>query len=283
MNRSHIIVVLFLVLLNGCTFRFIYNHSDTVFLWRIDDFLDLTREQERFLKPRIMAHVRWHRDNEVQSYIDFLKELQNRIRDQVSAEDLQWFYASLRPFRAHLGRQLQQDAVMLFATVNKRQIEHLKEELADGNEEFVERLAMTPEKRLANKVDGIVDKLEKWTGSLSSEQERQIAALMAHVPDVTDDWLTYRRGRQQEFVQLVQQASEGTAVEAALYEWFTRSRPEKFRDFYDATDAMVLSVDKLLTEKQRQHVIAEIQEWIDDMTTVLTRATIEQGALAGEH
>ena len=81
----------------------------------------------------------------------------------------------------------------------------------------------------------------------------------------------------------MQQARESDAAGPALYEWFTRSRPEKFRSFFAATDTMAVQVDKLLTSEQRDHVIAEIQEWIDDMETVLAnRSTVPKAAFADD-
>ncbi len=277
------LVVVGLALLSACSFRFLYDHSDTIMLWRIDDFFDLSRDQRHLLRPRILTHVQWHRDNEVKAYIDFLHQVQLRVHKHLNAEDLPWFYDSLQPFYAHLARELVDDALRFFASVSPRQIDYLKAALEDENEEFVERVAMTVEQRNARKTKMVIEGLEKWTGDLDRSQRERIAAMVAQLPDVTADWLRYRRSRQQQFVDLVSGAAAGKDVREPLYEWTTRSRPDEFREFFAATDAMTLAIDKLLSDEQRQQVIDTIQKWIDDMQSVLRERSAPRSAVAGEH
>lgn len=264
-----VILLFCIAALTACSFRFIYNHVDFGLVWKVDDFFDLTSDQKDLLEQQFVGHLKWHRESELSAYLAFLHEIQKRVAKNIELEDVQWFYSQIRVLRANLGQRMLPDAVAFFRTVDEEQIEHLRRALETANEDFIERAAMTPEARAAKRASTIINGLWRWTGDLTDVQEAYITEWSNSLPDVTVEWLAYRRSRQQEFINLVEKAAKGEEMSEAGYEWFTRSRPQRFAYFFRAVDETTVAIYKILNEEQRQHIIDEIQDWMDDIQSVL--------------
>lgn len=262
-------IILCLLGLAACSFRFLYNHVDFGLVWKVDDYFDLNSSQKDFLEEQFVFHLQWHRQSELVAYVDFLQDVQRRVASDIVLTDVHWFYDQLSSFKANLGKRMLPDAIRFFTMVNEEQMNYLRESLEDENKDYIERAQMTAEDRAEKRASMTIDNLTEWTGGLSEVQEAYITQWSNSLQDVTAQWLAHRRSRQEEFVQLVQRARRGQDVSAPGYEWFTRSRPDRFSDFYAQTDQMVLAVYSILTDDQKQYLHDEIQDWIEDIQSVL--------------
>lgn len=261
-------LVLLVLLLSACSFRFMYNHVDLALIWRIDDFLDLNGSQRAFLRERLPLHLEDYRD-EMPAWRDFLLGMDRRIGSGVSAADLQWFYEALGELRNRVGQQLAEDSEKLLATVSEEQRQYMLDALEDENREMQERTQMSAEQRAFERGRMTVEGIEEWTGYLSESQRKQVRALAAALPDVTEPWFAYRLERQRQFTELTRRAAAGEAVSDDLYQWFTAPRPAQFHPFLDAVNDMILKVDALLSESQRRRLRDRILDKVRDVESVI--------------
>ena len=71
-----------LLLLGSCNTLYLgYNNLNWLTRWRLDSYLDLTSEQDRWLNVQLAEHIAWHRKEELPQYVDFLRDIQTKARD----------------------------------------------------------------------------------------------------------------------------------------------------------------------------------------------------------
>ena len=66
-------LLVFAFVLAGCSAnRFLYNRADTFVRWAIDDYVDLTSEQQRQFDADLDGLLDWHRRDELPLYREFI-------------------------------------------------------------------------------------------------------------------------------------------------------------------------------------------------------------------
>ena len=92
------------------------------------------------------------------------------------------------------------------------------------------------------------------------------------LPDTFEIWVRYRQQRQQTFLDLVQAARGGEMVRPKLQDWVRFPYRESSEDILrsqqrlrEGVQHMAIAVDRMLTQGQRDHLIGELQELVDDL------------------
>ena len=89
--------------LSACSVaRLAYNNAPTVLNYFLDDYFDLTAEQETWLNPRWKKLVEWHRENELPIYKKLLLQSNAKIDKQVVAADINALYLEGRATAARI-------------------------------------------------------------------------------------------------------------------------------------------------------------------------------------
>ena len=264
--------------ISGCsTLSLIYEFGDDYTAWRADDYLDLTGQQEDFVDSRMETLLEWHRINELPTYAAFLEEVQQRGRDGLTMAELEEGQARMETAWQRLGNRAIPDIARLLTTVTPEQIVHLEQEIQEENEEYKEELDRSSEEHQRKRQERLVDTLENWLGSLSKSQKLRLSELQtqwaAASLDSTTERLQRRRRSQPRFLALLRSKPTEPEIAAWLTEWVetwgrSSNTPEE-RAQRQARELRnrqrILAVDQLLTPEQRQHAVAELQGYIDQM------------------
>ena len=256
------------ILLTSCFIRLAYNHLDWILIWEIDNYFNLNAQQEELLKHYIQRQLVWHRQQEVQRYVDLLSTTKKKAGDGLSLDEIDWFFASLQSLKASLVNRLAVDAAKFLATVTKEQTQYLQTALSEENEKLAEQLDLTAQQRLDRRAEQIVDFTERWLGELSEQQVEYITKLSHQLPDNAVQWLEYRQKRQQRFTEIVRSASVKD-VSKMLREWFLEQPPDKFSAYRNQVKKMILDIDNIITSTQRAHLVDELDDLIDEIQTIL--------------
>ena len=68
------------LLLVGCSrLELLYRNLDWLLPWRLDHYLDLDRQQQAWLKPRLQTHLGWHCSVELPRYFDWLQRTRHLL------------------------------------------------------------------------------------------------------------------------------------------------------------------------------------------------------------
>ena len=264
-----------MLLLCACSLKLMYQYADWMLIWSIDDYFDLNFQQRAFLDEKIEEQLLWHRRHELPVYATFLRQLQQKGQDGLTASEIDWVYENIYRLRKNIVQQVAADSSFFLAQLKEDQILYLESYLAKQNKTDQHRLEQSPEKRLQNQAEKIIDFVEEWFGRLTADQKRQITHLSRSLPDIQESRIKFRLQRQREFAALLRSDSDAATIEAQLLKWYLdleAGYPPEYRqvvlDAHKHVKVMILAIDKLLTPQQRQHANKKIQGILEEIASI---------------
>ena len=270
---------LFLVLLfflAGCnTTKLFYDYGDIIASWQLDSYFELTNAQEEWVEERMRLHLEWHRNVELPRYKRFLIDIQNRAKDGLTMSELDEGFSR---YEAKMGRTFERlipDAALFLTKISPEQINNLEREIAEENEEMMEKLEHS-EERLQKRQEEFWVQMEDWFGEFTKAQQRQIKLLQTKWYTESADPLTERMERrrksQPQFLALLRSSPDSMQLENWFRQW-TQSWQSETNPLRDAriqrNKKRILQFDAILTPLQRQHAVRELDDWIETLDTAI--------------
>ena len=81
-------LLVFAFVLAGCSAnRFLYNRADTFVRWAIDDYVDLTSEQQKRFDADLDGLLNWHRRDELPLYREFIVSSLDALEGGVTIDE----------------------------------------------------------------------------------------------------------------------------------------------------------------------------------------------------
>lgn len=281
MRRSVLIGLVFscTLLVASCSVATMaYNNAPHIALYALDDYFDLTPEQEAWLKPRLDRFIAWHRANELPAYRRLVNEASRQIDSGARAQDARALYDSGRARLARAADQGLPDIAAFLAQLTPRQIARLESKLAEDNRKMEEEWRMQPILRQQKRVEKSIERVEDWFGSLSPTQIEKIRATMMALPPLEAQRLADRKRRQAEFIALLKSSPPPDAMQPALRRMLLQ--PEAGRDAafqaeldrqLEATVNLVMSLLAEGSPEQRARVQKRLKGYAADIDS-LTRS-----------
>jgi hypothetical protein len=273
-QRSLVIGLLaaILMLVTGCAMTFGYRHADWLIRWQLDHYLDLNSGQRRDVTARLQPLLSRHRAEALPQYEQFLRDLQQRLKRTLTAEDMEWIYASYDRFRADVFERVVQDGGAILTTVTDKQMRNFEVVVQKEEQKAARRLQTPTSARLDERARMILSMAEDWLGPLSGDQAVRIRQWSIALPDTQAAWWQYRQHRHQELLDLMRHrrsAGEATQALRAMFVMPEQSAPRAYVDTVKELRAglttMLLGIDGTLTPVQRLKAMATLQKFIDDI------------------
>lgn len=276
-----LLVPLLALVLSGCSaVRLAYDNADRLVLWEARDYVDLERDQRRWLRARIRVLLHWHRTSQLPEWSRTLREFDLMVQDGIEPAQLDRFYARGMNWGDELLLELLPTATELMASFSAAQVDGLPDAFAENNAALNEDYeGLEPDAQRAVWRDKVRDALTDWIGALTAEQEQLLSAASEHVEPDNRAWINYRERWQARLLQLLEQRTEPELFAAGFRElavererWFTpeyaviRARNERaMREFAGA-----LLGD--LTERQSAKLSGRLTALADDFDALVASA-----------
>jgi Family of unknown function (DUF6279) len=168
------------LVLGACSVaRLAYNNAPTVLNYFLDDYFDLTNEQETWLTPRWKKLVEWHRENELPIYKKLLLQSKEKIDKQVVAADINALYLEGRATAARCTEFFLPDVVAFVAQLTPAQINYLERKFAKDDAKLAKEIARPLDKRKKDRITRYLDRFEDQFGRLSTEQTAKITQVIS--------------------------------------------------------------------------------------------------------
>lgn len=267
-----LMLALMIVAMTGCGTTFFYNRLDTLARWELESYIDLSEEQEDFVRTRFAAHLDWHRDHELPRYSAWLRELDADLALGLDRAKLDHHIERFHQFRQDLAVRLLPDITRFLAGLSDAQTEELFAALEEDNEEFAEEYVELPEDKLLKKrLKELRESLRKRVGPLNPEQSARLETWTRETPLSSADQLVFQRDWQQALREALLYRQDGERFRARLGELFLE--PEKLRTpafqakverYIDQFRTLLVELDRSFTEKQRARLRDEVQDFIED-------------------
>ncbi|NQD38569.1 hypothetical protein HPT27_16215 [Permianibacter sp. IMCC34836] len=273
-------VTLALLLLAGCSLGFVYPRLDTLIGWQLDRYLKLESGQERWLDERLDERLAWHQREQLPRWREALGSLRSDIAERrLDGERYLQYSEQVRSLLSASAAGLVDDAVKLAAGLSDRQIAHLLKRYDEDTDDLVDELAeraADPSERLAERFDDSRDEIENWLGDLTDDQQAYLRQWQTQAIDWGDFALVSRQRWREHIVQTLSNRSDAVALQAGVAQMLLQ--PESLRaPAYQAAVAkqtelrrdLQLYLLQTLTDKQRQHLLGELDDILEDIDDVL--------------
>ncbi|WP_251357855.1 DUF6279 family lipoprotein [Kangiella sp. TOML190] len=265
------IILATVLLLQSCGLKFWYNRLDWLVSWQVDDFVELTSEQEDQLEALIRQKLQWHRSTQLPLYADLIDRLINDIRNNNLEAHYDTYRNSFIEFYHHLGAALADDLIEQIRQLSDQQVVELIRNLNDEASKQLKKYKKTkPKKRLAKLRDNIEDGYEDWVGSLTKEQESLIKDWVEQMQPTAELRFDYgNRWRVAlDYALHARQTEQGQANLKELILEPQTLQTEELKQRYQLNRTLekefVLKLFSTITKKQKKRFINKLEDYKED-------------------
>ena len=278
--RQLLLIPIFGVLLAGCSaIRLGYDNAGSLARWWIDQYVDMSPEQDALTRERLIRFHAWHRKTQLPEYAALLHQGRIFATGQPTVTDtLALGEDIIRRGRA-LAEQATPDIADFLATLGPAQIERMAARLAEKNADFAKEAKLgegEPAQRKA-RYKRLLERAEYWFGDFSDPQEASMKRLVEGQSAGSQFWHDERLRRQREWLELARKVQQ---------ERLPRERSmQLLRDYaahFDlpsdprrltqalalrrASAELAVAIHALTTPDQRAHAGRKLDELTHDLT-----------------
>eukprot|EP01032_Pedospumella_encystans_P013514 gene13514-15556_t len=217
-----LLVILVLSWLQGCSsFKLGYPQLPTLGYWWLDSALSFTDEQSLRAKEALQNTHRWHRYQELPTYLDLLERTTALSQSPVQASQVCSVWVEVQNKMDRTLRTSITQAAPVVMALGPRQWSHLARHWEVKNEDWEkEWLQGTPDERLERRLEKSLDRYSGFYGELSPQQITLIKAQVAQSAWNPHWGRQDRLRRQDDLLSALRQARQSGSVaqvEASLY------------------------------------------------------------------
>ncbi|MFH0259370.1 DUF6279 family lipoprotein [Vibrio barjaei] len=272
-----------LLIVTGCTTKFLYSNLDWFIVDYIDDYVTLEDGQEEILTERILVLGDWHKSNELPRYLQQLTDIRNKDPKKVDSEYVSLQMEQVRQHTKRLVAQVTPDLYALTQQMTDKQVKELLENFEQKDEKFIKKYQGLKDEdiRLIYQ-QRIEENLERWFGSLT-DQQKTLASRWANEMDVTVfDWQAHRQQMQHFMRQLLNRRSDLGYFQPEFQRllndsesFYSEGLKLKIANNRQVAEKYIALALNSVTEKQHQHLIQEIDGWRDIASDLMTSSLLD--------
>jgi hypothetical protein len=186
-----------LVVASCSAIRFGYDHADTLLVSSLDRYLDLTGDQELFVRERARELLAWHRATQLRGYASLIESARAKLDGQLKASDVLGFNEEVNGRFVALGDRAAPDLAQLALTLKPEQIERLDRRMSDETARVRREFASADaERSLHRRTRRFIEQAEAWFGDLRADQVELVRASF-RARQIAADWSIQERMRRQ--------------------------------------------------------------------------------------
>jgi hypothetical protein len=275
-----LLIPIFGVLLQGCSaIRLGYGNADSLARWWIDQYVDLSPEQDVLVRERLLRFHTWHRKTQLPEYAEVLRQGRTFATGQPTAKDALALSEDIIRRGRTLADQAAPDIADFLASVGPAQIERMNARFAEKNVDFAKEAKLGENEAAQRKVryKRLLERSEYWFGDFSDAQETSLRQLVEGQSAGSQFWYEERLRRQREWLDLVRKVhSERPPRERTIQ--FLRDYAAHFDLPGDparlaqalamrrASAELAVAIHALTTQEQRAHAKQKLDDLIRDFT-----------------
>ncbi|WP_026374752.1 DUF6279 family lipoprotein [Aestuariibacter salexigens] len=278
MIKRVIFIFCSVLMLSACSSKMAYNNLDWLVYWYVDDFVELSDQQKDIADEKLLAWLQWHRQEELLAYRQHLEELKRDVQSQVvTAEQWQAHFERGRAHWLRLRDKVVPGLVDMAPLLSDEQVEALFSALEEENIEREEdRFEGSDEERIEERSKDMLKQLRNYIGRPTDKQKQLVNEYAAQMRSNYDNWIAYRRTIQQRAKALMLSRHDDPEFSKKLTQLMMdtdafRSSQMQENSEHNGTlyQQMLEQMFLTLTEKQKRHVVGEIDDLIDDLSDLI--------------
>ncbi|CAH7118228.1 DNA polymerase III subunit alpha [Vibrio chagasii] len=193
----------------GCGTKFAYNNISWFTVSYIEDFVSLSNSQESELEARLDSLQAWHKETQLPLYIEQIEVLQSINRSELSPAFIVEQSEQIKNHIRTIVNKFSPDIYALSMQLNPKQgSEFLKNFRKKQQEFYEERLSLNDDDSRERYRERIEERLERWLGSVSKEQQQIIVAWSQEWINTNNSWREYQNNTYQDLTLLMEKKSD---------------------------------------------------------------------------
>lgn len=269
------------LLVSGCSTRFIYNRLDTLAVWYFESLVSLNDGQRTELRAWLERTLAWHRRSELNRYADFVKDVSATLAAPSAPETHESLRVRFQGLIDSLMSKTAPEASELLLHLTPKQVDeliaNLEKQTRESTEESAEAIAENEWRPRQTK--DFLKQMKRWAGSVTPQQKELIAATVAELEPTHEDWAESQRAWREALREALSQSSAAPRANAddrdpprvrALLadpdrQW-TQAYSEKVTRNRGRYQKLLMSLDTSLTVKQREHLRNELDRLAETLS-----------------
>ncbi|RLQ22117.1 hypothetical protein DWB85_09285 [Seongchinamella sediminis] len=274
--RSTVLAGLLLGLAGCSSTTFLYNRLDFIIPWYVGKYVELTRDQKKFLDAQLEPFLAWHRSQELPLYLGLIDAIEQSLEGEVGSEQVAaivgrfeqaWLRIEFRglEWMLALGEELSREQMEEFvATLRDKQEEYEEEYLSRSDAEYREEA-----------YENLEDSAQDFLGRLDWGQRATLEGAAGRLQRSDAIWLRERARWLDRLEHLLQrEAGWQDAVRAAL-----RNREQTTSAEYQAVyehNAQVIyqalaTLANTRSENQDRRLRKRLEDLREDVESLIAR------------
>lgn len=278
--RHLILALVTTVLLQGCSaIRLGYGNADSLARWWIDQYLDLSPEQDALSRERLAKLFAWHRTTQLPDYVALLRQGKTFAAGQPTANDALALSDNIIRRVRVLAEQATPDVADLMATLTPAQIDRMAARFAEKNVDLAKEMRLADGEAAQNKerYKRVLERAEYWLGDFSNEQEASLRRMIEGKDPGGQFWFDERLRRQRELLDLMRlvqrERPPRDRIIALLRDYAARfdlpadpARLARALAMRRASAELTVAILAMATPAQRDHARQKFDDLIHDFT-----------------
>ncbi len=265
-TRKLIAVVLLTLLVAGCTMSFTYNHLDWLIPWYVDDYVDLSRQQRQLLQGQLGPVLQWHREEELERYLEILDQIEADLAGEVSAAQVRSWADEIIAAVERVEENMVSVALQFGATLSDEQLAEFMESVWDEHREYEEDfLGRTDEEYVEENAENLEELLERFTGRLNDGQKAILLQAAESLQRFDAVWVEDHEKWLNTLGPLLQRKPGWEDAIREAYANRTRQRSPQYTQLLEynmeVVSQAIADVLNRLSDRQRKHVDDEIEDF----------------------
>ena len=162
-------MLLLMLTLNACTAKLSYRFIDWVVAWRVAEYVQWNRAQDRIFQKKLREQIDWHRTTQLPLYSDFLSTFKNDLSKPLVKDELLSRVEAIEKYGDSILRHVTPDAIELLAQLDDAQVKKLLAKLQKDIKKLEEEYAESNQKKRHKKRVGSVKKsVSRFIGALNN-------------------------------------------------------------------------------------------------------------------
>ena len=258
-----------------------YRNLDWLLTWRVDQYLDLDRQQKAWLKPRLQEHQAWHCSTQMPQLATWLEEDGARLdAGRLDSDRLLQRLGQLRQALDAVSVEVGPTAAGLLQQLSPQQVEQLRQALAEENAELRREYVDPPaDQLLERRRVRMEERLQPWFGQLDAAQRDLVARWARQLEGQSPLWLDSRQRWQAALLATLEQR-QAEDFAARIEQLFAQRQDYWSEDYRAAFARSEQALAELLggliassSAQQRQHLQARLGELREDIAGLSCETT----------
>jgi Family of unknown function (DUF6279) len=256
---------------------FVYNRLDFLLPWYLDDYVDLSRSQKKYLDELLQPYLYWHRTEELARYIVILDQIDAALDKPLTLEDVEQVSKSFEEAWSRLETEGLKWLLALGDRLSDEQIAEFLQQLYEKQTEYEqEYLGRTDEQYLEETYENFLDSFQDYLGKLDSSQKTTLRQASAAMERVDSTWLEERSRWLEELSTLLMRESGWQDRLRLALDERDQNRSEAYQRGYEKNLAQIhraiVAVVNNRTDRQDRKLRGKIAGFREDLRTLIEQA-----------